>query len=107
MKYSDAVTRPLGLVLFFSVIFALSPSHVVNGWLQGSLDPDAGTEVFVGSVAGNALMAPVGDAKLKGATVFVGNGVAVEASVGGSGVAVGMAACVSATMVNAAAMAVP
>ena len=42
-----------------------------------------------------------------GMAVFVGNGVAVGASVGGIGVAVGIAACVSATMVIAAAMAVP
>ena len=39
--------------------------------------------------------------------MFVGNGVAVGASVGGMGVAVGIAACVSATMLIAAAMAVP
>jgi len=44
---------------------------------------------------------------LNGGTVFVGNGVAVGASVGGIDVAVGIAACVSATMVMAAAMAVP
>jgi hypothetical protein len=42
----------------------------------------------------------------KGRGVFVGRGVCVGGSVGGSGVAVGMAACVSATMVNAAATAV-
>lgn len=38
--------------------------------------------------------------------VFVTAGVAVEVAVGGNGVAVGMAACVCATTVNAAAIAV-
>jgi len=42
----------------------------------------------------------------KGRGVLVGKGVWVGGSVGGAGVAVGMAACVSATMVNAAATAV-
>jgi hypothetical protein len=43
-----------------------------------------------------------------GATVFVGTtGVGEGISVGGMGVAVGMAACVSATIVHAAATAVP
>jgi hypothetical protein len=39
--------------------------------------------------------------------VFVGNGVTLAVAVGGMGVAVGIAACVSATMVMAAAIAVP
>ena len=38
--------------------------------------------------------------------VFVGNSVGLAVSVGGNGVAVGIAACVSATIVNAAATAV-
>ena len=42
----------------------------------------------------------------KGGAVFVGKGVCVGGSVGGSGVEVGIAACVCATMVNAAATAV-
>lgn len=43
----------------------------------------------------------------KGAVVFVGNGVGAGVFVGGTGVAVGSAASVSAIMVNAAATAVP
>jgi hypothetical protein len=75
--------------------------------LQGSFDPDeAGADVFVGSTLIACVSIGVGDSKLNGGTVLVGNGVAVGGSVGGSGVAVGTAACVSATMVIAAAIAV-
>jgi len=42
----------------------------------------------------------------RGTEVFVGNSVGLAVSVGGNGVAVGIAACVSATIVNAAATAV-
>jgi hypothetical protein len=45
--------------------------------------------------------------KFRGGTVFVGKEVAVGIAVGGMDVAVGMAAWVSATMVIAAAIAVP
>jgi len=66
--------------------------------LQGS--PDA---CWVGARVGDASAAStVGD----GMGVSVGNGVGLDVSVGGKGVLVGMAACVSATIVNAAAMAV-
>lgn len=70
----------------------------VIGPLQGS--PEAccvGTKVSVGIAASS-----VGD----GMGVSVGNGVGLDVSVGGRGVLVGIAACVSATIVNAAAIAV-
>ena len=53
--------------------------------------------------------AVVGDISSVGNTgcVFVGRGVCVEACVGGKGVSVGIAACVSAIFVKAAAIAVP
>ena len=73
----------------------------VIGPLQGSplLDDDCcvGMRVSVGNEASG-----VGD----GMGVSVGNGVGLDVSVGGKGVLVGIAACVWATMVNAAAMAV-
>ena len=64
---------------------------------------EAAAGVKVGMVVGDATNGSrVGD----GSRVSVGNGVRVGAIVGGNGVAVGMAACVCATMVNAAATAV-
>ena len=69
-----------------------------SGALQGS--PDA---CWVGAMVGDASAASgVGD----GMGVSVGNGVGLAVSVGGRGVLVGIAACVSATIVNAAAIAV-
>jgi hypothetical protein len=106
VKKSEAVTVPLGLVLFLRVSWALSPPHEVKGRLQGSFDPpEAGTGVLVGNTL--TACAGVEVSRLSGGTVLVGNGVLVGASVGGMGVAVGIAACVSATIVIAAAMAVP
>src|SRR5215216_6404583 len=57
--------------------------------------------VFVGTTVG-IVASSVG----KATTASVGKGVLVGISVGGSSVAVGMASCVCATMVNAAASAV-
>ena len=77
--------------------------------MQGSPERDDEAGVFVGTNPNPCVTcAPgVGVAKIKGGTVLVGNGVAVGSSVGGRGVAVGIAACVSATIVIAAPMAVP
>jgi hypothetical protein len=49
----------------------------------------------------------VGGAAMRGAGVKVGKGVGLGTGVGGSGVLVGIAACVAATMVHAAATEVP
>jgi len=67
------------------------PSQVTSALLHGSLFVATGSGVKVGKSVGDKTM--VGD----GSAVFVGSGVRVGASVGG------MAACVSATIVNAAA----
>jgi hypothetical protein len=69
-----------------------------------------GTRQLFGSAAVDTA-ARVGDARAVvtrvGTDVKVGNEVGVGVDVGGSGVAVGMAACVWATIVHAAATAVP
>lgn len=74
-----------------SLPFGDESSLVAQGSPLGLL---AGVEVRVASKVGNET------------AVFVGNGVGLAVSVGGKGVEVGIAACVSATMVNAAATAV-
>jgi len=96
--YSEIVIEPFGLVLFVIVSEALSPSQADKGLLQGSSpDPDTEADVLVGSTAPVCAedvrgTEDVGDARLNGGTVFVGNGVEVGASVGGMAVAVGIAA---------------
>ena len=87
MKKRDIVTVPFGFVLFTIVIFALSPSQVVSGWLQGS--PDAlDAVVGIGVFTGNTPAGSVGEANVRGATVFVeklgqnGESVRVEVELG-------------------------
>lgn len=80
------------------------PCQDVRGWLQGSaVAPDAaGWDVNVGTIVGDASSITFGKAE----GVSVGRSVGATATVGGTGVLLGAAACVSATMVNAAATAV-
>ncbi|HAV76160.1 MAG TPA: hypothetical protein DCX53_02290 [Anaerolineae bacterium] len=90
----------LPFVSFLSLIFVGFPSiEPGRGALHGSVLPDVcGAVVKVGITNGSSVGEGIG--------VSVGSGVAVGVSVGGTGVLVGMAACVSATIVNAAATAV-
>jgi hypothetical protein len=44
------MTCPFGFVLFTILTLALSPSQVVNGWLQGSLPPTDAAFVLVGRI---------------------------------------------------------
>lgn len=92
-RYNETTRSPF--VLFTSLIVVSLPLTMApNGALQGSpLDVCVGTEFTVGNEA-----SMVGN----GMGVSVGNGVGLSVSVGGRGVFVGIAACVSATMVNAA-----
>ena len=92
-KVSDNITLPP--VLFFTNVLCVGPA------LPTSSVPRHGSEfgVLVLGTAATSMVAV-------GTSVFVGKGVGLEVSVGGTGVFVGIAACVSATMVNAAATAV-
>lgn len=74
-------------------------------WLRSKHMSEAEVACATVVAVGATNEAPVGITK--GAVVFVGGGVGEGVSVGGMGVAVGMAACVSATIVMAAAIAVP
>jgi len=91
------------LVSFWSLIFVSFPvTFPGNGLLQGS--PPELLLAVVGAVVKVGIMAApsVGE----GTGVSVGIGVGTGVSVGGTGVLVGIAACVSATIVKAAATAV-
>jgi len=91
-RYRDAVMG--AFVKFISLIFVSLPSgDAGRTTLQGSL-------VAVGCCVGAT--SSVGD----GIRVSVGSGVGLGVSVGGMGVAVGMAACVSAPLVDATTIAV-
>lgn len=75
----------------------------MRGLLHGSVVA-AATDVKVGAMVGDTFTVDrVGDG---GMGVSVGNDVGTEVFVGGMAVSVGIAACVSATIVNAAATAV-
>src|SRR5512138_1286621 len=114
---------PSGLVWFTIVKLAVGPCQAGRGWLQivsVLTEPDAGWGactccVNVGKAVGSAtpgcvmvVGVPCGVPRPgNGGTVFVGTAaVGLGASVGGMGVAVGMACWVSATIVKAAACAV-
>jgi hypothetical protein len=86
---------------------AEGPCHERSGLLQ-SLLATAGCGVKVGKSVGNRIMVGVasGSKVGEGAGVSVGRDVCVGVAVGGRDVFVGMAACVCATTVNAAAIAV-
>ena len=89
-------------MLLISCIFVefpvtLPPNTALHGSALALAEVCVGTKVSVGNDASR-----VGD----GTGVSVGTGVGLAVSVGGSGVFVGIAACVSATIVKAAATAV-
>ena len=85
------IIDPLGLDSLTIEKDAEGPSQVTSALLHGSLLVATGSGVKVRKSVGDRTM--VGD----GSVVFVGNGVCVGTSVGG------IAACVSATIVNATA----
>jgi hypothetical protein len=92
------------LVSLMILIGAVGPAALLCKSLSHSLL----LVVEVGWAATGCVETPSGWVGItRGAIVFVGNGVGEAVSVGGTGVAVGMAACVSATIVHAAATAVP
>lgn len=102
---------PSGLVRLAMLKFAVGPCQEVRGWLQLFWLPP---ELDVGCDCGTCCVkvaAPVGiDPGVsevgRGKGVLEGGRVGAAVFVGGTGVAVGTAACVSATMVSAAASAV-
>ena len=96
--------------------FAVGPCQAVRGWLQlsGVLPPlelvvgcDCSTGwVKVGILAGREPGVSEVEESGNGRGVLLGGRVGLAVSVGGTGVAVGTASCVSATIVSAAASAV-
>lgn len=102
VTYKERVIVPFGFVSFSTRILIVGTDHSERILLQlscvGADDRGASVKVAVGS---NGSIVGVGD------EVSVGRGVDVNVAVGGRDVSVGMAACVWAIMVNAAACAVP
>ena len=95
---------PLGCVSFTIVNVAVGTIQEVIAWLQLLFE----LVVDVGAKVGRPVGARNVGARVKsrvgvGSKVFVGTGVSVDMSVGGSRVLVGSASCVCATNVNAAA----
>lgn len=97
-------TFPCGCVSFTIVNVAVGTIQEVIAWLHllAALEVAAGAKVGR-SVGAMSVGARVESSVGMGSRVFVGTGVSVGISVGGTRVLVGSASCVCATCVNAAA----